>query len=259
MAERLPGARRAAAGLGVLLLLVLAPALPAAAEAGGEAPDLVLEDRGQAPALLVPGSTSRWVLGVTTKGVKPSGLSLRLSAAGPLAGATNGAEHLLTVQLSACPGAWAAGKCADGARTIIPPTPLASLDGTVRSLATPDGGIPAGVELLAAVTLSPTAGNAVQGLSATLTARVDAAGEPLTQAPDGGRPPGGTPPGGALPDGQLPDGPLPDTGFRLGGLALLGAAAVAAGMAAAGWARRTAHAGTPDTGAGRTAQGKVRA
>jgi hypothetical protein len=241
MGKHRPGARPALAGLGMALLLALAPAHPAMAETGQEIPDLILEDRGQAPALLVPGSTSRWVLGVTTKGVKPSGLSLRLSAAGPLADATNGTEHLLTVQLSACPGAWTAGKCADGGRTIIPPTPLASLDGTVRSLATPDGGIPAGVELLAAVTLSPAAGNAVQGLSATLTARVDAAGEPLAQAPDGGRPPGGNPPVGALPDGNLPDGDLPDTGVRLGGLALLGAAAVAAGMAAAGWARRKAR------------------
>ncbi|WP_120521674.1 hypothetical protein [Arthrobacter celericrescens] len=206
-------------------------------------PDLLLEGRGRAPAALFPGSTSSWVLGITTKEVRLSDLSLHLSVAGSLPGAADkGLEDLLTVEVTACPGRWSAGQCAAGPQKVVPRTPLASLDGTIHSLAVPDGGLPAGVELLAAVTLSPAAGNAVQGLSVRLTARVDAAGEPLTQRPDTQVPDGGQPPGGAL----------ADTGFRLGGLALLGAAAVAAGIATAAWARRTAARNT-------AAERKVRA
>ncbi|WP_426301449.1 hypothetical protein [Arthrobacter sp. R-11] len=217
--------RRAAGGLCLALLLPCAVSAVALAE-----PDLLLESRGRAPAVLVPGSTSSWVLGITTEAVRPSDLSLHLSAAGSLVeAASNGPGNLLTVEVNACPVRWSAGHCPEGARKVIPRMPIASLDGTVHSLAAPDGGIPAGVELLARVTLSPAAGNAVQGLSVRLTARVDAAGEPLAappdmQAPDGGRSQGGV---------------LADTGFRLGGLALLGAAAVAAGVVTAAWARRS--------------------
>lgn len=216
--------RRSAAGLCLALLLPCAVPAMALAE-----PDLLLESRGRAPAVLVPGSTSSWVLGVTTEAVRPSDLALRLSAAGSLVEAAKGPEDLLTVEVNACPVRWSAGHCPEGARSVVPRTPIASLDGTVHSLAAPDGGIPAGVELLVRVTLSPAADNAVQGLSVRLTARVDAAGEPLAAPPDVQATDGGRSQGGAL----------ADTGFRLGGLALLGAAAVAAGAVTAAWARRS--------------------
>jgi len=215
---------RAAAALCLAALLL--GAVPSAALAE---PDLLLESRGRAPATLAPGTTSTWILGITTKEVRLNDLSLHLSAAGSLPDAADhGPEDLLTVEVTACPGRWSAGHCPAGPQEVIPRTPLGSVDGTVHSLDVPDGGIPAGVELLAAVTLSPAAGNTVQGLSVKLTARVDAAGEPLAQqpmqVPDGGLPPGGA---------------LADTGLRLGGLALLGAAAVVAGILTTAWARRT--------------------
>ncbi|OFI39066.1 hypothetical protein BIU82_15575 [Arthrobacter sp. SW1] len=216
-------------GLALALLLTSLAQAPATAETGA-GPDLLLENRGQPPAVLVPGSTSTWTLGVTTVGVEAGALSLRLSGAGPLTDAMPPGH--VTVQVSACPGRWTADSCPAGETAVIPRTSLGSLDGTARSLAEPGGRIPAGVELRIAVTLSPAAGNEVQGLSAQLTARVDAAEAAGQTGPDGGTPPGG----------KVPDGGLPDTGWRLGALALLGAAAAAAGIAAAAFARRMAPA-----------------
>jgi hypothetical protein len=214
------------AGLCLALLLLCAVPAAAAAQEPGNPGD------SQAPAVLVPGSTSSWVLGTTGDSPAPGGLTLQLSADGALASAA-APDGLLTIAVNACPGQWSAGRCAEGASNVIPPTPLDSPGGTLRSR----GGLPAGAELLAEVTLSPAAGNAVQGLSFRLAAR-DNAGEARLPAAVG------VPAEIEVPDGgRLPGGGSPDTGVRLGGFALLGAAAAAAGLAAAAWARRQTESG----------------
>lgn len=202
---------RSAAAAGAVSLGLLAAA-PAYATADG--PDLILTHGGNnPPAVLVPGSTSRWSIGVTSRAVTLHDLRMRLRAEGALGqlAVPDSLARLVTVDVRSCRTEWVSGACPSGENTVISATTLSSLSdlGTV-SLANPDGGIPAGVELQLTVTLSPTAGNSVQGLSTRIAARVDAAGEPE-------------------PAKDIPAIGLPDTGFRLGIFALLGLGAVLAG------------------------------
>ena len=221
--------RKAAVGSLALLLLFVVPAAAVAVPDPGHSP----EDR--TPGVLVPGSTSSQLLGTVPREIGPAGLALHLSAAGPGADASPGAAGLLTVEVQACPGRWIAGTCAEGARSIIPPTSLDSPDGILRSPDAPSAVIPDGTELLARVTLSPAADNAVQGFSFRLTARDVGSGD--IGSGDGGV--GEQPATMQVRDGgRLPGAGNPDTAFRLGGLALLGAGAAAAGLAAGRWARR---------------------
>ncbi|MDQ0032151.1 hypothetical protein [Arthrobacter bambusae] len=209
--------RRGHAATATLVSLSLLGAAPASAAADG--PDLILTHGGNnPPTVLAPGSTNRWSIGVTTRAVTLRDLRLRLLAEGALAqfDASDPAARLVTVSVRSCATAWTAEACRSGEKTVIPATTLSALGGTT-SLANPDGGIPAGVELLLEVALSPSAGNSAQGLSATITARVDAAGEPVS----------------AL---DIPAAGLPDTGFRLGIFALLGLGAVLVGAVASRFA-----------------------
>ncbi|WP_423183038.1 hypothetical protein [Arthrobacter sp. NyZ413] len=211
--------RVAASVVPVVLGLVAAAPVPAAAAADG--PDLILTHGGSnPPAVLVPGSTSRWSIGVTTRAVTLHDLKIRLLADAPLGqlAASDDLARLVTVEVLSCATGWAARTCPSGEKTVIPPRPLSSL-GTPTSLANPDGGIPSGVELLLNVTLSPSAGNSAQGLSTRITARVDAMGEPATAQDVRGT-------------------GLANTGFRLGIFALLGLGAVLAGTFAARFAAR---------------------
>lgn len=207
------GSLRRYAATVALVLLGLLCAAPASAAADG--PDLILTHGGSnPPAVLAPGSTRRWSIGVTTRAVTLHDLSVRLLAHGPLMelAASDASARVVTVSVRSCTTAWTAAVCRSGENTVIPATTLSSLGGAA-SLANPDGGIPAGVELLLEVTLSPSAGNSAQGLSTIITARVDAAGE-STEARD------------------FPGIALSDTGFRLGIFALLGLGAVLAGALA---------------------------
>lgn len=216
------GARfRVAATVGLAVLCLVAAA-PVSAAAPGDGPDLILtHGSSNPPVVLAPGSTSRWSIGVTTRAVTLHDLKIRLLADGTLGqlAAPDDLARLVTVEVLSCTTGWVAEACPSGERTVIPATTLSRL-GTPTSLANPDGGIPSGVELLLNVTLSPSAGNSAQGLSTTITARVDAMGEPAT-APD------------------LPGTGLADTGFRLGAFALLGLGAVLAGVLASRLVRRT--------------------
>ncbi|NYD78184.1 hypothetical protein [Arthrobacter cupressi] len=225
---------RRTAGCSLALLLLCAVPAAAAVPEPGPSPE-----NGN-PGVLVPGSTSSRVLGAVPWEIGPGGFVLHLKATGPWAEAPQGAAGLLTVEVKACPGQWTAGTCAEGARTVIPHTFLASPDGTLSSPAGPGPAIPAGAELLAEVTLSPAADDAVQGLSFRMTAGDgvrDGAGcqAAAMQVRDGGR---------------LPGAGSPDTVLRLAGLALLGAAAAVTGLAATGWARRLNLQGPSDGPAG---------
>lgn len=203
----------ATAALALLGLLGWVNATPASAATDG--PDLILtHGSNNPPAVLAPGSTSRWLIGVTSRAVTLHDLRVRLLADGPLLGlaSSDPSAGVVTVRVRSCTAAWVAGVCQSGENTVIPATRLSSL-GAAASLANPDGGVPAGVELLLEVTLSPSAGNSAQGLAATLVARVDAAGEPAGAA-------------------DFPGAALPDTGFRLGIFAALGLGAVLAGALA---------------------------
>jgi hypothetical protein len=204
--------RRYAATVALVSLGLLCSA-PASAATDG--PDLILTHGGSnPPAVLAPGSTSRWSIGVTARAVTLHDLRMRLLADGPLMelAASDESARVVTVGVRSCTTAWAAAVCRSGENTVIPTTTLSSLGGAT-SLANPDGGIPAGVELLLEVTLSPSAGNSVQGLSTRITARVDAAGEPAGPH-------------------DFPGTALADTGFRLGIFALLGLGTVLAGALA---------------------------
>ncbi|MCZ9884797.1 hypothetical protein [Arthrobacter sp. B2a2-09] len=200
------------AATAAVVLLGLLSAAPASA--GADGPDLILTHGGSNPAVLAPGTTSRWSIGVTTRAVTLHDLRMRLLADGALVqfAASDASARLVTVDVRSCATAWVSEVCRSGENTVIPATTLSSLGGTV-SLANPDGGIPAGVELLLEVTLSPSAGNSAQGLSARITARVDAAGEPAAAR-------------------DFPGMALPDTGFRLGIFGLLGLGAVLVGALA---------------------------
>lgn len=207
--------RRCYAATAVLVLLGLLSAAPASAATDG--PDLILTHGGSnPPSVLEPGSTSRWSIGVTARAVTLHDLRMRLRAEDPLGqlSASDSLARLVSVDVRSCPTAWVSEVCPSGENTVISATTLASLsDAGIASLANPDGGIPAGVELLLSVTLSPAAGNSVQGLSTRIAARIDAAGEPVSAR-------------------DFPGIALPDTGFRLGIFALLGLGAVLAGAAA---------------------------
>ncbi|UKA58865.1 hypothetical protein [Arthrobacter sp. FW306-2-2C-D06B] len=211
--------RRRYAATVASVLLGLLSAAPASAATDG--PDLILTHGGSnPPAVLAPGSTSRWSIGVTTRAVTLRDLTMRLRAEDPLGqlSASDPLARLVTVDVRSCPTAWVSEVCPSGENTVISATTLASLSDTgAVSLANPDGGIPAGVELLLSVTLSPAAGNGVQGLSTRIAARVDAAGEPVSAR-------------------DFPGIALSDTGFRLGIFALLGIGAVLAGAAASRFA-----------------------
>ncbi len=205
--------RRRYAATAALVLLGLLTA--ARASAATEGPDLILTHGGSnPPAVLAPGSTSRWSIGVTSRAVTLHDLRMRLLADGALArfAASDASARLVIVDVRSCPTVWVSEVCRSGESTVIPATTLSSLGGAI-SLANPDGGIPAGVELLLEVTLSPSADNSAQGLSTIITARVDAAGEPAAAR-------------------EFPGIALPDTGFRLGIFALLGLSAVLAGALA---------------------------
>ncbi|MHC6223084.1 hypothetical protein [Arthrobacter sp. MMS24-S77] len=224
--------RRSAATAGVMLLGLL---IAAPASAAGDGPDLILTHGGSnPPAVLAPGSTSTWSIGVTSRAVTLHDLRLRLRAEEPLGqlSASDSLARHVTVDVRSCPGAWVAGACPSGENTVISATTLASLSDTgMVSLANPDGGIPAGVELMLSVTLSPAAGNGVQGLSTRIAARVDALGEPVSAR-------------------DFPAMGLADTGFRLGIFAVMGLGAVLAGVFASRFAgvRAAARARTVATG-----------
>lgn len=235
------GRRRAAfivaAPLLVLQLLGSPPAVAADHSGPRDTPELILDSGPVQGKVLSPGSTATWQLGVTTRAVTLSELTLLLRAEGALAAASEPSDPAAaTVQVQSCTTSWSAGSCPAGILTLIPRTPLGGLSETgrvdmpVAGSATGPGNseVPQGSQLLVTVQLASSAPNSLQGLSAEVVARVDAAGEPWVT--DGSLPVG-------TPGDAGSQGNLADTGFRLGGFLLLGMGAVATGMLAAAWGR----------------------
>lgn len=199
-----------------------------------ERPDLILDAGPVEGNMLSPGSTATWNLGVTTRAVTLSELTLLLRAEGALASASEPTDPAAaTVQVQSCDTFWINGICPGGGVTVIPRTPLGGLYGEAGRADLVEAGIrpgevSKGSRLLVSVHLPSAAPNSVQGFTADLVARVDAAGEAWVT-------------GAGVPDDMAGStggrGDLAQTGFRLGGFLLLGLGAVAAGLLAASWGK----------------------
>lgn len=209
----------------VVFALVLCGAQQARAD--GDDPGGLTLDTIESPAPLSPGSSSAWELGVTTTRVTLESLTLALWSDGPLVQLSNSTYSAtpLTASVIACTARWADGTCQGSEWVVVPPVAIGGLAGLGTSLASDSGFVPANVYLRVVVSMPESVGNDTRGLDATITGRVTATGELLTEGDNGS---GGAGSGG--PDSAGGASGLANTGLWTTGYGALGLAAVCSGL-----------------------------